>query len=252
MAKTQETLSLEAALYALSEKKRYYGCTEVTIGFKKTGHGDEIVDFMSLDSDGIFRCYEIKVSYADLKTDNKKSWYGDYNYLVISESMALQDIDYDAYIPPYTGILVGKDLHVKRKAKQYPVNDREMLQMSLLRSVYWKMLQYKKAGNLDDRKALMKQLEDTQKEFASYTQKVDRKMWTVTDYEHYYALNHQLPFFDLEQQVKEERKQYFLRDKQDFHWIKEKTYTCPICGYRQEKETNFCPQCGTDLRELCK
>ena len=60
MSKTQETLSLEAALYALSEKKRYYGCTEVTIGFKKTGHGDEIVDFMSLDADGIFRCYEIR------------------------------------------------------------------------------------------------------------------------------------------------------------------------------------------------
>lgn len=85
MAKTEETKMLERSLEERSRKKREYGCEEVTIGFKHEGHGDEIVDYMTMDADEVFRCYELKVTLADLKTDNKLSWYGDYNYLVISD-----------------------------------------------------------------------------------------------------------------------------------------------------------------------
>ena len=99
---------LEQALERDSRKKREYGCTEVTIGFRHNGHGDEIVDYMSMDAREIFRCYELKVSFSDLKSNNHLSWYGDYNYLVISERMLLRPIPYDNYVPPYVGILAGE------------------------------------------------------------------------------------------------------------------------------------------------
>lgn len=68
MAKSENTLKIEQALHQSCREKRLYGCEEVTIGFPNNGHGNEIVDFMSMDSKGIIRCYEIKVSLADLRS----------------------------------------------------------------------------------------------------------------------------------------------------------------------------------------
>ena len=50
MAKRQETLDIEAALQKDTRIKRIYGCEEITIGFYNNGHGNEIVDFMTMDS----------------------------------------------------------------------------------------------------------------------------------------------------------------------------------------------------------
>lgn len=60
MAKRKETLDIEAALQKDTRIKRIYGCEEITIGFYNNGHGNEIVDFMTMDSKGIIKCYEIK------------------------------------------------------------------------------------------------------------------------------------------------------------------------------------------------
>ena len=87
MSKTEETKAIENALRNECRHKRIYGCGEVTIGFQKTGHGNEIVDYISMDSSGIFRCYEIKVSESDLKSGAKKSFYGHYNYLVVTDKL---------------------------------------------------------------------------------------------------------------------------------------------------------------------
>ena len=35
----------------------------------------------------LFRCYEIKVTMQDFRSKAKKSWYGNYNYLVISSKL---------------------------------------------------------------------------------------------------------------------------------------------------------------------
>lgn len=75
MVKSKLTLELEDKLRTMSIRRRIYGCEEVTIGFYKDGHGDEIVDFCTMDSNGIIRCYEIKISMNDLKSKAKKSWY---------------------------------------------------------------------------------------------------------------------------------------------------------------------------------
>ena len=56
MAKRKETLEIENILHSMCEKKRIYGCEEVTIGFYNNGHGNEVVDFCTMDSKGILRC----------------------------------------------------------------------------------------------------------------------------------------------------------------------------------------------------
>lgn len=255
MAKTQATLNLEHALDEECRKKREYGCEEVTIGFHAEGHGDEIVDFMTMDSKDVFRCYELKVTLSDLKTDNKKSFYGDYNYLVVSESLYARNPSWGNYIPPYVGILSGVKLQVRRQAKKKEIDEktREMLKSSLIRSVFWKYENYRDAGNLNKYRDLEKQLQEAQDALTTLKQQDERTVWTAQDYEVWYRKNHQAPSFNLEQAGKEERRQYALRVKGSYTWREENgSLVCPACGKKAENQirTNFCPFCGADLRNL--
>lgn len=98
--KTEQTLSLERAIRKAIRKMGVFGCFEVTIGF----FGKERVDYMTYDTKGIFRCYEIKVSKADFHSDAKKSFVGHYNYYVLTKEL------YDSAkneIPPGIGVYVG-------------------------------------------------------------------------------------------------------------------------------------------------
>lgn len=260
MAKTKETLALEAVLDERSRKKREYGCAEVTIGFKHDHHGDEIVDYMSMDAEDVFCCYELKVSLNDLRSDNKKSWYGDYNYLVISEGLWARVSDFDQYIPPYVGILAGHDLVPKRNAKRKSVSEenRAMLKSSLLRSVYWKMVQNRDSQDLEMMKNLKKELETVKSAYETDKLNAERITWTYEDYERYYRLNRQSPQMSLEKLAKQEREQYFARKKGMFSWQKnEDTYVCPQCHKPAlyDKDGNVvlsdcCPHCGSDLRKI--
>lgn len=57
MAKTEETLLIENSIYRETNCQGVFGCFEVTIGW----FGKERVDYMTYDTKGIWRCYEIKV-----------------------------------------------------------------------------------------------------------------------------------------------------------------------------------------------
>ncbi|MBR0419587.1 MAG: hypothetical protein IJI66_10480 [Erysipelotrichaceae bacterium] len=166
MSKTAKTLLIENALSEETKLRRIYGCPEVTIGFFHQGKADEHVDFMTMDSHGLFKCYEIKVSLADFKSDAKLSFYGHYNYLVIHEDL-LKNIEYIRNeTPAYVGIIVAKEcssfkrnelkengveeypavyLVADRKAKKQKLTaeDEMLLKDSLVRSLYWKMEKYK-------------------------------------------------------------------------------------------------------------
>lgn len=251
--KTKETLTLENALDEQSKKAREYGCEEVTIGFKSSGLGDEIVDYITMDSQNIFKCYEIKVTLSDLKTENKKSFYGDYNYLVVSESLYARNPTWSNYIPPYCGILCGEGLVVKRQAKRKEITDevRGMLKDSLLRSVFWKYEKYKDAGNLKQYRDLEKELQQKQLELKEREKQNERIVWTYNDYEFWYRKNHQDPSFSIEKQAKEERKQSLQREKDGFTWIRQGSdFICPHCTHLNHEKTLYCPNCGSDLRCL--
>lgn len=177
MAKRKETLEIEQELSHVCKEKRLYGCEEVTIGFYNNGHGNEVVDFITMDSKGIFRCYEIKVTLSDLKSKAKKSFYGDYNYLVVTEELYKKISDWSQYIPEYVGIIVyhkGTDvefqgvhfhspnLEIKHRPRdKNPDKDTKyMLAMSMTRSMYYKIEKYKNANNLEKHKALEKEARD--------------------------------------------------------------------------------------------
>ena len=68
--KTAETVALEKAIRRATYKMGTFGCYEVTIGYG----GRERVDYMTYDTKGIFRCYEVKVSKADFHSAAVKSF----------------------------------------------------------------------------------------------------------------------------------------------------------------------------------
>lgn len=107
--KTEKTLSLERAIRRATRKMGVFGCFEVTIGF----FGKERVDYMTYDTKGIFRCYEIKVSKADFHSDAKKSFVGHYNYYVLTPELYNEVKD---EIPTGIGVYVGEEC-VKRPRK---------------------------------------------------------------------------------------------------------------------------------------
>lgn len=177
MAKRKETLELEAKLYKMCEKDRIYGCEEVTIGFHNNGHGNEIVDFCTMDSKGILRCYEIKVTLADLKSNAKKSWYGHYNYLVITNELYEKIKDnFDNYIPAYVGVMIpnsfswsnGFEVVFKARKQTLSVEQEAMLKESIIRSMYYKMAKYRDAADMEKVKALQKEYRKADKERTQY------------------------------------------------------------------------------------
>ena len=90
MAKSKETKQIEKILLdscfgTNPNLATEYGTMEVTIDFQRNKSKKEIVDFMTYDAKkDTIKCYEIKVSLQDLRSDSCKSWYGHYNYLVIT------------------------------------------------------------------------------------------------------------------------------------------------------------------------
>ena len=153
MPKTKITVGIETALNNMCRSKRLYGCEEVTIGFPNNGHGNEIVDFMTMDSKGILRCYEIKVSLSDLKSKAKKSWFGNYNYLVITDNLFHKVYDWSIYIPDHIGVMVysGNEICCKRRPikKELSSLDQLMIKEGLIRSLTWKMWKYRDAADME-------------------------------------------------------------------------------------------------------
>lgn len=136
---------------------KVYGSLEVTVGFdnqritpkSKGTSGIEVVDFMSYDRNtDIIRCYEIKVSAADLKSKCSLSFYGHLNYLVIPAALREQMGEaLTEYIPEHAGIVVydGERLQTVRTPKRVSLTPEtvDILKNSLIRSLFYKA--YKKA-----------------------------------------------------------------------------------------------------------
>lgn len=209
MSKRQDTISLENALINQTREKGIYGCEEITIGFYNNGHGNEIVDFMTMDSKGIIKCYELKITLQDLKSNAKKSWYGHYNYLVVGRELYNQVSDWDKYIPKHIGIIVGNSLESRRKAQKCEITTETeiMLKESMVRSMYHKMQKYKDAQSLERQKQLqsrIRRLEHERDEAYSRALKAER---IINEYETYKSYNDGVDI-DLASMAKEEKEKF--------------------------------------------
>lgn len=139
MIKTAETKSVEHVLWnATHEKLGVYGCFEVTLGLGMANDHREIVDYVTYDKADVIRCYEIKTSYADFKSHARKSWWGNYNYLVTTSTVYEQ-------ITSHGDILGGLGVYivdgnriqsVRRSTKhQLTVGERVAIIESMVRSM---------------------------------------------------------------------------------------------------------------------
>ena len=135
--KTELTKALEKAIFKASKADclGIYGAFEVAIG---KAYGNEYVDYMTMSSGNEFRCYEIKVSYSDFNSNNKLSFYGDFNYFVLPWELWEKIKDLRRICDPI-GVYAYKDGHIKlvRKAKRkiLRIDDRVMLMHCMIRSL---------------------------------------------------------------------------------------------------------------------
>jgi len=127
MAKSNLTLELEREIWEATRKQGVFGCFEVTMGW----WGKERVDYITYDTKGIWRCYEIKVSRSDFRSKAAKTFIGHYNYYVMPKELFEEVKD---EIPGYIGVYV-KGACVKNPKKQKLGIDEQVLKNSLIRSL---------------------------------------------------------------------------------------------------------------------
>lgn len=127
IAKTEQTVQLERDIFTATNKQGIFGCFEVTIGW----YGNERVDYITYDTKGIWRCYEIKTSKADFYSKAKKTFVGHFNYYVLT--LELYEL-VKTVIPDHIGVYVGDRL-MKRPKKQALSIDEQVLKNSLIRSL---------------------------------------------------------------------------------------------------------------------
>ena len=89
MAKSELTKQIELALWNSTNKMGIYKCCEVGIRGSNQyyGSGEGIVDFVTYDTKGIWKCYEIKVSKADFNSKCIHTFVGNYNYYVMTREL---------------------------------------------------------------------------------------------------------------------------------------------------------------------
>lgn len=139
IAKTELTIELERKIWGATAKQGVFGCFEVTIGW----FGEERVDYITYDTKGIWRCYEIKVSKSDFYSKAKKTFVGHFNYFVMTEEL-YEQVKED--IPKHIGVYIGN--YCKKKAKkQELIVDEQVLKDSLIRSLSREAAKLYKSGN---------------------------------------------------------------------------------------------------------
>lgn len=128
--KTEVTKRLEMAIWKATNKHGVFGCFEVTIGWR----GHERVDYMTYDTKGDFRCYEIKVTKADFHSPCQKSFVGHLNYYVMPEEL-YNEVKNE--IPGDIGVWAMQKfgLSIVKRARRRSVNHSDMLKDCMIRSL---------------------------------------------------------------------------------------------------------------------
>lgn len=161
--KSEQTIELERKIWGATAKMGVFGCFEVTIGW----FGHERVDYMTYDTKGVWRCYEIKVSKSDFHSKSHNSFIGHYNYYVLTKELYDQVKD---EIPNYIGVYV-RDACVKRAKRQELGVEVEILKNSLIRSLCREADKVFKSENPAVIDSLKRQINRAKKEADDYRHK---------------------------------------------------------------------------------
>ena len=132
----------------------------MTVGW----YGKERVDYITYDTKGIWRCYEIKVSKSDFHSKAKKTFIGHYNYFVLTREL------YDEVkqeIPNHIGVYVGGEL-VKRAKKQKLSVDEQILKNSMIRSLHRESEKLLKSGEPSIVESMQRQINYKERIYKEY------------------------------------------------------------------------------------
>jgi hypothetical protein len=167
IAKTDLTIELERQIWSATAKQGVFGCFEVTIGW----FGEERVDYITYDTKGIWRCYEIKVSKSDFYSKAKKTFVGHFNYFVMPKEL-YEEVKED--IPKHIGVYIGS--HSVKKAKKQKLSvDEQVLKDSMIRSLSREFSKQFRSGNPNVVDSLNRQINRIKKEKDDYY----RKYWDL-------------------------------------------------------------------------
>ncbi len=127
--KSSVTEQLEKKIYRNTKKQGVFGCFEVTIGW----FGKERVDYLTYDTKGIWRCYEIKSTLTDFRNKNARiTFVGHFNYYVMPKELYEQVKD---EIPKHVGVYTESNYCAKKAKKVELGADERVLKDSLIRSL---------------------------------------------------------------------------------------------------------------------
>lgn len=161
LAKSELTKELEKEIWLATAKQGVFGCFEVTIGW----FGAERVDYITYDTNGIWRCYEIKVSKADFHSQAHNTFVGHYNYYVFPSRELYEQVK-DA-IPRHVGVYIRRNCYKKAKRQELGV-DEQILKDSLIRSLYREFEKQLKSESRAVVDSLHRQINEARKEASYY------------------------------------------------------------------------------------
>jgi len=160
MAETQLTKDLKRSIWFATKKMGVFGCFEVTIGF----YGKERVDYMTLDTKGTWRCYEIKISKSDFRSKAKNTFVGHYNYYLMPKELYEEVKD---EIPKHIGVFIGNENYcfcAKNAKKQELSVKEDILKISIIRSMNRDVEKNIKSGDSNIINKYKKKIDSLQKE----------------------------------------------------------------------------------------
>jgi hypothetical protein len=135
IAKTELTEKIEQTIYKETSIRAIFGCFEVTLGW----YGKGRVDYMTMDTKDIFRCYEIKISKSDFHSEHGHNFVGHYNYYVMPKELYEQIKD---EIPKEIGVYGSYECRdnicltlLKKPKKRELKVEMDILKNSMIRSL---------------------------------------------------------------------------------------------------------------------
>lgn len=139
------TKDIERIAYKHLWKKGVYLCYEVAVprAIENKYHRQR-VDLLEYDSDGTFRCYEIKNSVNDFYSGCKWSFFGNYNYFILNSSI-YENVKED--IPEGIGVWLVYDGYmvcVKKPKKQELKCDKYDMLVALMQALSREYKKYRK------------------------------------------------------------------------------------------------------------
>lgn len=140
--KSGMTTRIERALFFSTRKMGTFCCFEVTIGW----FGSERVDMMAYDTTKTWRCWEIKVSASDFRSQSAHTFVGHLNYYAMPPDLYPKVKD---EVPDGIGVWVLGEGYVRKAKRRTLKVDERVLFESMVRSLareHYKMMSEQRAS----------------------------------------------------------------------------------------------------------